>query len=243
MAKKTEAFTGANKYEKFTIKVISRADINEAYYNPRKIKPEARKALKEFLEDVDKGGLLEPLVWNEQTGNLLGGHQRLSILDQLHGGKPYNLTVSACNMNDTDEVTANIFLNNSSAQGEWDVQKLREIHIEFPELNFIDCGFTLDDIDILGFDDMISDGDFGLDDNEKFTRTTDEYREEKRKTREKKKSENEDGYGMPSRGDFSFMVIFDTADEKRSFLSSIDLPESAPRVHGRDLIDKMRSKV
>lgn len=29
---------------------------------------------------IDKFGVLEPLVWNETTGNLVGGHQRFKIL-------------------------------------------------------------------------------------------------------------------------------------------------------------------
>lgn len=242
MAKKKE-FQGANKYERFVIKVVDRSSISEAYYNPRRISDEARKALKSFLQDPERGGQLEPLSWNERTGNLIGGHQRLSILDQLHGGKPYKLTVAASDMDEAEEVRANIFLNNSSAQGEWDVQKLNEIKIEFPEVDFLDCGFLAEDLQVFSFDSGFS--LFEENENEQrkdMSRTTEGYRDEKQKTREKKKEQNENGDGLISRGDFSFMVIFQTAEEKRSFLGSLGFSESASRIHGDELSGAMAKK-
>lgn len=165
---------GANKYEKFKTIVVDREVINEAYYNPRKITAARRKKLKNFLES-EKGGLLSPLTWNQRTKNLVGGHQRLKILDALHKGKPYKLTVAVVDMDELDEVRANIFMNNPNAQGEWDVDKLHEIHELFPDLDFTkDLAFEEKDLNILGLD--FGDSFFNVTDDENTGTESDENR-------------------------------------------------------------------
>ncbi len=78
------------KYQGFIAVDINRSQINQAPYNPRSIKPAQRARLKRTLQ---KNKLVDTVVWNRQTGNLVGGHQRLSILDDLEDGKDYSLTV------------------------------------------------------------------------------------------------------------------------------------------------------
>ena len=54
--------------------------INPAKYNPRiDLKPGDPEydKLKKSLEEFD---LVEPLIWNKRSSNLIGGHQRLKIL-------------------------------------------------------------------------------------------------------------------------------------------------------------------
>ena len=68
-----------NKYEKFNLRTIKRSEIHGAEYNPRKITESARKKLGQIIK---KHGLVMPaVVWNKQTGNVVGGHQRLDRLD------------------------------------------------------------------------------------------------------------------------------------------------------------------
>ena len=57
-----------SKYQKFEVEVISRGEIHGADYNPRVISEDARKRLKRMLA---KHGLVQPLVWNRRTGNLV----------------------------------------------------------------------------------------------------------------------------------------------------------------------------
>ena len=59
---------------------LMRSQINFASYNPRKLSDDARKRLKANLKRI---GLAGGIVWNETTGNLVSGHQRLSILDEI----------------------------------------------------------------------------------------------------------------------------------------------------------------
>ncbi len=62
------------------IQEISIDLINPAPYNPRKkLKPgdPQHEALAAGLEEF---GLVEALIWNKRSGNLVGGHQRFEML-------------------------------------------------------------------------------------------------------------------------------------------------------------------
>lgn len=100
---------------------MHRRDLKGAPYNPRVISADAKKRLKKNLEEV---GLLEALTWNKKTGNIVGGHQRLAILDILQGNDDYLLDVSVVELSKKREIEQNIFMNNRSAMGDWDLDAL-----------------------------------------------------------------------------------------------------------------------
>ncbi len=83
--------------ENFAIEEMPRARLTAASYNPRKISEQERDKLKAALE---RHGLVAPVIWNRQTGNLVGGHQRISIMDSLMGTQDYSCQVSVI---DVDE--------------------------------------------------------------------------------------------------------------------------------------------
>lgn len=126
---------------------LKRSQINLADYNPRRITAEARKLLKKNLETV---GLMGGIIWNKTTGNLVSGHQRLSLLDKDNKYKPatdgnppendYELEVVEVELSIEDEKKQNIFLNNQNAQGMFDTDKLKVVmeDIKFDE----DTGFS-----------------------------------------------------------------------------------------------------
>lgn len=107
------------------------SDLNPAVYNPRNISDEAMKGLESSLE---KFGYVEPIIWNEKTGNVVGGHQRLKVL-QKQGKKEVEVIV--LDLSEIDEKALNVALNNKHIQGDWDYQKLEvllgELKVEFPE--------------------------------------------------------------------------------------------------------------
>jgi hypothetical protein len=108
--------------QQFETRDIARSQIENAPYNPRKIAQANRIKLEQLLTEF---GLVETLVWNERSGNLVGGHQRLVILDALSdSGENYSLTVAAVDLDETREKALNASLNAKSAQGEYDIQKL-----------------------------------------------------------------------------------------------------------------------
>lgn len=125
-----------------TIK-IKRSKIKLAGYNPRKITAENKKKLEKNMEQY---GLMGGLVWNETTGNLVSGHQRISILDKQNkytkGKKKsdYDVLVTKVNLTLEQEKEQNIFFNNALAQGIFDDAKLEKLmkEIKFSEKS----GFT-----------------------------------------------------------------------------------------------------
>jgi hypothetical protein len=117
------------RFQKFEVRRVHRSVLKGAPYNPRTIRDSARKRLRANL-DVDKGGtgLVEPLIWNEVTGNLLSGHQRLRELDSLERKPDYVLDVSVVRLDDKAEKEQNIFLNNTETQGDFDLVKLESLY-------------------------------------------------------------------------------------------------------------------
>lgn len=220
---------GANRYESFEVMTVKRSDIHGADYNPRKISSSAQAKLKRFLKKKDGGGLLMPLTWNQKTGNLVSGHQRLEILDQLHKGKPYELTVAVVDMSEEEEVKANVFMNNPSAQGEWDLDILGQLKDLIPDLDYeVDLGFEPEELDVMGLLPAIEavddepDGDEGPSDSGPTDSQREAFRAAKKRGRENAKSDNENGNGSTySQGDFTLSLIFPSADDKRNFLKSI----------------------
>ena len=106
-------------------KQVERSKINFASYNPRKITPEAKKQLKANLKRM---GLMGGIVWNEATGNLVSGHQRLSIIDEVNrypDKGDYLIEVEVVHLSEKEEKEQNLFMNNRSVQGEFDDDMLR----------------------------------------------------------------------------------------------------------------------
>jgi len=135
----------ATKFQRFETAEIARGDVKNAPYNPRRISDEARARLKKKIEEV---GLVNVLVWNKRSGNLVSGHQRLSILDELEGGTDYRLTVSVVDVDERTEKELNVFLNNAGSQGEWDSRALARLAEEFAgELEGL--GFSDGELDFL----------------------------------------------------------------------------------------------
>jgi len=123
--------------DKWPSVVIKREQIKNAPYNPRSITEQARRKLRHNLERV---GLMGGLVWNKRTGNLVSGHQRISIIDSIEGKPDYELTVVQVDLTDTDEKKQNVFLNNYQAQGDFDLEKLEAVMRELG--GDIETGFT-----------------------------------------------------------------------------------------------------
>lgn len=110
-----------NVLDRFTPKQIHRRQIKNAPYNPRFITDTNREKLRASLEG---NGNLGALIWNERTGNLVGGHQRLALFDDANGTDNYLVWVDAVDLDERQEVEANIALNNPEAQGQYDFDKL-----------------------------------------------------------------------------------------------------------------------
>lgn len=116
------------------------AALKPAKYNPRKnLKPgdpayeKIRRSLKDF-------GYVDPIIWNEVTGNIVGGHQRFNVL-KAEGATEVDCVVVHLE-NENDEKALNLALN--KATGDWEPVALAEL-IQGLQLN----GY---DVDATGFD-------------------------------------------------------------------------------------------
>ena len=121
--------------------------IKNAPYNPRKISESGQLGLRKSIQDH---GLVEPIIWNERTGNIVGGHQRLSQLDILEGRPNYRLHVNRTSLDTQHEIALNIALNNPEIQGEYDIPMLIEL-VRSDSLILDLTGFRPVDIELMAF--------------------------------------------------------------------------------------------
>jgi hypothetical protein len=129
--------------ERYEVVEVHRSELKNAPYNPRILTEERRKRLRDGLLKI---GLLHPLVWNARTGYIVGGHQRIKLLDAAYGTADYRMRVARVELSDAEEREANLLLNNAEAQGDWDLEKLEEMLREAPEMRIEATGFTTADI-------------------------------------------------------------------------------------------------
>jgi DNA modification methylase len=90
------------------------ADLIPAPYNPRQSTAKQEKHLKESLE---KFGMVEPIIFNKQTGYIVGGHFRVRELKKL-GIKEIECVI--VDLNEADEKELNIRLNANTGSWDWD---------------------------------------------------------------------------------------------------------------------------
>jgi ParB-like chromosome segregation protein Spo0J len=109
----------------FPVESVPFEKINPAPYNPRRrLRPGGRQ-YESLRRSITEFGLVEPLVWNRQTGNLVGGHQRMAVLADLGHVEAPCLVVD---LPLSREKVLNVALN--KVQGEWDREALTELITE-----------------------------------------------------------------------------------------------------------------
>jgi len=147
-----------SKYQGYEKKRISRSDIKNAPYNPRQMSAGARKRLKRGIE---KFKLVNSLVWNARTGNLVGGHQRINILDDLEGNQDYLIDIDKIDVDLATEKKLNVLLNNPNAQGQFDASMLEDLvaGLKIDGEDVHDTGFTTGDFHKM-FGDAFLEGEF-----------------------------------------------------------------------------------
>lgn len=218
----------SSRFQKFEMEAVNRAQIKGAEYNPRIISAEAKKRLKKMLE---KHGLVQPLVWNKRTGNLVAGHQRLAVLDTLENVKNYDLLVAVIDVPLREEKILNVQLNNPSMQGEWDIDKLSEIVGE-DSINPEELGFSESDAELLfgdesQFADIMQDVE-GVTDAKDALKEIKEHRAESAKKMAEENSAN-----------FYFTVVCESEEQKKAILKTIGVPDWETFVCGSPLAGKL----
>jgi hypothetical protein len=205
--------------ETYEMVKLLRSGIRLSDYNPRKISDSARKKLK---KNIKENGLIQPIIVNKRTMHVVGGHQRLDVADELMRNKDYELNVALIDVDETKEASLNVFLNNVSAQGEWDTLLLQDIKGLFPDIDYeLDMGFDESDINIL-FGKREADEKLIEEQAAAEEFTPDTFREAKKQSREKAKGDNETGgtYNL-AESDYVIQIVFPNNHEKREFLRKI----------------------
>lgn len=110
------------KHQSFAMRRVVRRDLVGAPYNPRVLHKIERRALTKALK---RFGLLAPITVNGAT--VVGGHQRLAVLDALEGRDDYELDVAGVDLTPEQEREANVLLNSDHVQGSWDLEKLEAL--------------------------------------------------------------------------------------------------------------------
>lgn len=138
-------------------------ELNAAAYNPRIDLRPGMAEYEKLKASIRTFGDVEPIVWNRRTGNVVGGHQRLSVLKDM--GAETTL-VSVVELSDTEEKLLNIALN--KIKGDWDKEKLEAILSGFDQSEAFVAGFDPDEIALLQADnsDLEQDLDGWLDGGE-----------------------------------------------------------------------------
>lgn len=104
------------------IRTLKAAEIKAAEYNPRRdLQPEDAEYEK-LRRSIEEFGYIEPIIWNERSGNVVGGHQRLKVL--LEKGVE-DIEAVVVDLDEKDEKTLNVLLN--KVKGRWDIGKLADL--------------------------------------------------------------------------------------------------------------------
>ena len=121
------------------IEKISVDKLLPAKYNPRKDLKPGDPEFEKLRRSVEEFGYVEPIIWNKRTGVVVGGHQRLKVLQYL-GYAEVDCVV--LDIDEQKEKALNVALNKIS--GAWDVPLLTALLRDLDESGF--------DATLTGFD-------------------------------------------------------------------------------------------
>tara|TARA_R100000655_G_scaffold76094_2_gene115081 strand:- start:549 stop:1043 length:495 start_codon:yes stop_codon:yes gene_type:complete len=112
-------------------------DLKPATYNPRQI---STKQYKDLKASIEKFGLVDPIIINQNGNVVVGGHQRLKICKEL---KHTEIDCVVLDLSKEEERELNIRLNKNT--GDFDLDILAN---EFDIDELVDWGFKHIDLDI-----------------------------------------------------------------------------------------------
>jgi hypothetical protein len=179
--------------------------------------------------------LVAPLIWNQQTGHLVDGTQRLALLDELaahnsHISPPsYLLPVVALDLSRDAELRLALALNNPSAQSAWHIPGLeaavRELKgdIEATAFDHVELQVLCDSDEMAGI----------FADSKDHHKSTAKELEGIKKRREEAKAKNQE----KDQAEFYAVLVFKNDQQLEAFYHKAQL-DLAQRYHdGRKVAD------
>ena len=125
------------------------ADLLPADYNPRKDLKPGDPEYEKLKRSLEQFGYVEPVIWNKNTGRVVGGHQRLKVLIDMGIDQVECVIVE---MPEDKEKALNVALNKIS--GDWDKDKLALL---ISDLQGADFDVSLTGFDPAEIDDLFKD--------------------------------------------------------------------------------------
>lgn len=122
------------KQSKCEIKDIPISELKQSKYNPRKNLKPGDTEYEKMKNSILNFGYVEPVIWNKRSGNIVGGHQRAKVMQDL-GYE--SITCIVVDLDDLQEKTLNIALNKIT--GEWDIPLLTDLLKEIDNSDFDVC--------------------------------------------------------------------------------------------------------
>lgn len=141
MTKRKEYFTSRQE-------TFKRSEVQIATYNPRKMSEQAKAMLKHSMQ---RFGVVGGITVNKRTMTIVGGNQKVALLDELLGypKNNYKILAVAVDCDKKTEEEMNIMLNSDNVKGEYDAEKMRTI---IPDIDYKAAGLTEEDLTAFGFD-------------------------------------------------------------------------------------------
>lgn len=127
------------------IKKMKLSDLKTAEYNPRVDLKPGMHEYEKLKQSILEFGFVDPPIYNIQTGNLVGGHQRVAVAREL--GLFNEIEVSVVNLPLNKEKALNVALNKIS--GQWDEEKLYFLLNELDDEAVSLTGFDTEEVDSL----------------------------------------------------------------------------------------------
>lgn len=127
------------------IKKMKLSDLKVAEYNPRVDLKPGMQEYEKLKQSILEFGFVDPPIYNIQTGNLVGGHQRVAVAREL--GLFNEIEVSVVNLPLNKEKALNVALNKIS--GQWDEEKLYVLLNELDDEAVSLTGFDTEEVDSL----------------------------------------------------------------------------------------------
>ncbi|OFI48832.1 chromosome partitioning protein ParB [Floricoccus tropicus] len=127
------------------IQKMKLADLKPAKYNPRIELVPGMEEYEKLKKSIEEFGFVDPPIYNKQTGNLVGGHQRVSVAKSL--GLYDEIEVSIVDLPLEKEKALNVALNKIS--GDWENDKLKELLDSLSDDDFELTGFSEEEFEEL----------------------------------------------------------------------------------------------
>lgn len=170
-------------------------------------------------------------MWNNTTGHIVGGHQRLAALDSIMRTKDYELDVLKVELPLKDEVRLNVVLNNQDAQGVFDYGMVFDIAKDFNLDLSDDFGFSQEviEINLPELQDFTDVAESPIDNVAAPRKASEEdirkMKELKHEAREKLKKDNAEFGDWNGEPKGIITLVFQCESDKREWLKSLDMDE------------------